>query len=133
MPKPDVFYPLDECHSDGNIITSLSSQGPFGYAAEIFYVEGPTGNPSGSVEFQGTSESRITIRPNPYLDIQRSVTILMHLYPTIEIDQQGMALYYTTLKQSTDQEGVNIKVTNDGSNIGTIWYVVSSKSCATNI
>lgn len=113
--KPTAIFPLDECHSDSNNMYDISGNGLTGErpADGPTFTYGPSGNPTGSTQFAGSSSNYLEIARNDKTDTRNSITIMATIFPTKETD--GPIIYYTKKDQEgNDMEGVSLRLRRAG-------------------
>ena len=122
------FFPLDSCHVDDDLLLDISSNALTASHSGTSWMDGPFGLAEGAVLFLGSSDSYVEIPEYSELDVQTSMTILAHIYPTLAqdgpiaywdisgsegvsfrlYDTSGLRLTWTERDQSVDLDGIVI-------------------------
>lgn len=88
VPDPKALYPLNKWFA----AREMNDLQPQGTLVGVTLATGPNGNEDSSYEFDGHANSYIDFPNNGGLDVQRSITVLCWLYPTI-IDRGSIFSY----------------------------------------
>lgn len=87
VPDPVALYPLNSVYTTSDMMGNQ----PTGIASNVQLAPGPYGDPNGSYQFFGLSNSYVELPNNGALDTQYSITICMWVYPE---GQDGPLLQY---------------------------------------